>query len=442
MPDSETDRAVVNRLRNEARGEAFITPGGVRIEATNPHWARGLLMDGETTFEHEADAARTARALALARIAQQRMSDEEIVAETRQRALKVRQRGGRQRDATLEDIADWRNLMNVGRVLKYGTPPTRLQSLGRHETRATARPRESEAVRGEAAYRQSLWEELLARGGPRGVSPTLLWDLAVYRGQHGVFRDKDRTAPLTVDGNGITLSLLHTGTVYADDLSEDGVIYHYPSTRRPGSHDQAEIQATKAAKDLKLPLFVVSYPEPSSTTRDVRLGWVEDWDDASALFLVTFGDEGVADSEHAPAPEEPFQLVEKRERTDRTVREQGGQQRFKLRVFQHYGPRCAVCAISVTSLLDAAHIRPRREDGSDDPRNGIVLCATHHRAFDAKLFSIHPSTLEVRATPRGPGLDALGIDRQSIDHLPRRPHREALEWLWRRRQQQDEQANS
>jgi predicted restriction endonuclease len=46
-------------------------------------------------------------------------------------------------------------------------------------------------------------------------------------------------------------------------------------------------------------------------------------------------------------------------------------------------------------LLDAAHVRAYRDKGSDDPRNGLVLCATHHRAFDKKLFAIDPSTLQL-----------------------------------------------
>ena len=41
-------------------------------------------------------------------------------------------------------------------------------------------------------------------------------------------------------------------------------------------------------------------------------------------------------------------------------------------------------------LLDAAHLRPYADKGSDDPRNGLVLCATHHRAFDKRLFGFIP----------------------------------------------------
>jgi hypothetical protein len=68
-----------------------------------------------------------------------------------------------------------------------------------------------------------------------------------------------------------------------------------------------------------------------------------------------------------------------------------------------------------------------RERGSDDPRNGLILCATHHRAFDAHLFVIDPATLGVDTRP---GYDrfALNITRDSIAHLKRKPHVAALQW--------------
>jgi putative restriction endonuclease len=36
----------------------------------------------------------------------------------------------------------------------------------------------------------------------------------------------------------------------------------------------------------------------------------------------------------------------------------------------------------------AAHIVPKNKSGTDDPRNGLSLCRTHHWAFDNGLFSI------------------------------------------------------
>jgi WD40 repeat protein/serine/threonine protein kinase len=103
---------------------------------------------------------------------------------------------------------------------------------------------------------------------------------------------------------------------------------------------------------------------------------------------------------------------------------------FKFYVFKRYGPRCVVCGVTVAEMLDAAHICPKLAEGSDDPRNGLVLCANHHRAFDAGLFAINPSTLEINCRPDGPDRMALGMICTSIAHLLKPPHSVALSWLW------------
>ena len=58
--------------------------------------------------------------------------------------------------------------------------------------------------------------------------------------------------------------------------------------------------------------------------------------------------------------------------------------RFDL--LKNYGSKCALCSISNEKLLAAAHIRPKDNQGSDDWRNGIILCANHHLAFDNNLL--------------------------------------------------------
>lgn len=68
--------------------------------------------------------------------------------------------------------------------------------------------------------------------------------------------DKQHTGQIDGNGDGITVSLLHTGRHYPDDLSEDGVIYHYPKTKR-GVRDTSEVEATKNAGRFKLPVFVI-----------------------------------------------------------------------------------------------------------------------------------------------------------------------------------------
>jgi hypothetical protein len=111
----------------------------------------------------------------------------------------------------------------------------------------------------------------------------------------------------------IAVSILHTGEHYPDDLSEEGLIYHYPETRRPPGRDRSEIDATKAAAELKLPIFVILSEPSDPTLRRVRLGWVADWDDASKQFLVLFGDERPT-YQHSALADQPFQLHRPRER--------------------------------------------------------------------------------------------------------------------------------
>jgi hypothetical protein len=197
-------------------------------------------------------------------------------------------------------------------------------------------------VQQELEYRRGMWASLVDAGGPKGVDPGVLRDLSIYGGAQGVWVDKARTSNLTEDATGVTVGLLHTGTSYADDLSDDGVLYHYPTTNRPRRRDLAEIDATKAAGRLGLPVFVITYPSPGSAKRDVHLGWVESWDDLLETFLITFGDNPPISPPSEPE-DRPFRLVEERRTARRQVDARVAQQRFKFEVFQWYGERCAVC---------------------------------------------------------------------------------------------------
>lgn len=59
---------------------------------------------------------------------------------------------------------------------------------------------------------------------------------------------------------------------------------------------------------------------------------------------------------------------------------------FRKIVSEAYGHRCAVCGIQL-ELTEVAHIIPFSHDsGTDDPTNGVCLCALHHKAFDSGLI--------------------------------------------------------
>jgi hypothetical protein len=149
------------------------------------------------------------------------------------------------------------------------------------------------------------------------------------------------------------------------------------------------------------------------------------------MFLVTFTD--------GPAPAAtpdgtrfaaPFALFDERVEQRRVeVAARPNQQRFKFEVIARYGAACAVCDIDVTEVLDAVHIAEKRARGSDDPANGLVLCATHHRAFDRGLFCIYPDDLTIRTKTDSL---TLRITRSSITHLKALPHADALAWRWTR----------
>src|ERR671912_319112 len=94
----------------------------------------------------------------------------------------------------------------------------------------------------ERQHRKRLWAELSAHD-LGDLEPSFLRDLGIYGGAQGIWVDKARTGSLTRSGAGAAVSILHTGKHYPDDLSDEGVIYHYPTTARPPGRDAAEVQA-------------------------------------------------------------------------------------------------------------------------------------------------------------------------------------------------------
>lgn len=277
-----------------------------------------------------------------------------------------------------------------------------------------------------------MWEGLIEKGGPNNVSPNLLRELGIYGGAQGIWVDKQTTQLNTAISTGVTVALLHTGEYYSDELSDIGITYHFPKTNRPPSRDLGEIQATKEAHNLSLPVFVISLPYPRAPVRNVKLGWIESWDDETGVFYITFIKEEPNAILYQPQDKETFSIKEEETDTTAVVKTRPEQQRFSFLVFQRYGEQCAVCDIEITALLDAAHLVPKKENGTDDPRNGIVLCVLHHRALDAGLFCIDPNSLHIALKKNGPSAQDLRITKDSIAHLRELPHRDALSWRWER----------
>lgn len=121
------------------------------------------------------------------------------------------------------------------------------------------------------------------------------------------------------------------------------------------------------------------------------------------------------------------------------------QQVFRSAVTQAYGWRCAMCGLSYSGALEAAHIIRWPEATHQqriDPRNGLLLCATHHRLFDAALITVSDDYLIRCHDPDGEDGPYSDADEQATLHLHGKhlklPERKSLwpqlEWIRRRRE--------
>lgn len=277
----------------------------------------------------------------------------------------------------------------------------------------------------ELARRERLWAAISGTDGVAVATPRELRELGIYGGAGGIWVDKVATSSVSPNGKGVAVAVLHTGRHYPDDLSDDGMLYHYPRTSRPAGRDRAEVEALKNAGRLRLPLFVITEAD-SGRMRLLRLGWVEDWDDESQQALITFAS---TDTQPPPNDDGPFELRQAHGRKKVSVKARPYQQRFKLDVLKRYGTRCAMCSVAVPQLIKAAHLLPFSKGGTNDPRNGLPLCANHHDALDGGLVKINPLTLELVVTGDY-AREQLGITQRDLGALRAKPHPEALRALW------------
>lgn len=283
----------------------------------------------------------------------------------------------------------------------------------------------------ERIRRQSIWSRLEARGGPNGVTPSLVRELSIHRGQQGVFRDLAVTSSISDPEAGVAVGVLYTGRVYDDDVASDGLIYHVPMTSR-GVRDKNEVTAIDSCRFLSLPLFVVTKSHRRALLRDVHLGWVADFDPVAGQFLILFGEAAPPDVDDA-GEQDSFQLQVERKAIQSLRKGRPNQAAFRFSVLKRYGTTCALCGISDKRLIDAAHLCGVEENGCDDPRNGLPLCLNHHQSIDKGLVAIDPETLAILPVAADTSLELVGVTRTSIAHLSNLPHREALRWLWNRK---------
>ena len=100
-------------------------------------------------------------------------------------------------------------------------------------------------------------------------------------------------------------------------------------------------------------------------------------------------------------------------------------QAFRRGVIQAY-QRCAICGFQYDYVLDAAHIVPVADGGTDTYDNGLGLCPNCHRMFDRGLILVDEDRKIHLHPQRAEEYAAIGL-ADSLDDL-RRTIREEL-WL-------------
>lgn len=164
---------------------------------------------------------------------------------------------------------------------------------------------------------------------------------------------------------------------------------------------------------------------------------------------------GVVDKAHPPAKEteveeaaaqiksamaHPFAMFEENpEIVETQTRKVARGRAFQRAVSEAYRGACSLCNGGLLhpngrAELEAGHIVSRSIRGSDDVRNGLLLCKAHHWAFDAGLVSISNDfkvivPIQVREINRNETLSRLHGSQIALPEQEEFwPALEALEW--------------
>ena len=288
-------------------------------------------------------------------------------------------------------------------------------------------------LQAERDRRSAMWEAVQRIQQERPLVADEVREIGCYNGARGIWRDKKSTADLTPSGNGICVGISSRGK-YEDEILEETGTYDYPATKS-STYDQGDIDSMRAALEWGLPVFLIrdtnakgELVQGKGPRRRVdRIEFLED-DPISGNLVFTFSVGGRRDYK-LPADEEGS-CFQARETTKKEVStKKRSQAAFRAAVVRRYGSKaCALCG-APAEVIEAAHIVPVSDNGSDDSGNGLLLCRNHHALFDMGKWCLDPTSLEV-IPATGHDLKSLGVTRSNASHLRLAPSKEALDWRW------------
>ena len=106
------------------------------------------------------------------------------------------------------------------------------------------------------------------------------------------------------------------------------------------------------------------------------------------------------------------QQARKKIQTDISRRQGGG--KFRQKLLDAYGRRCAITDCNADDALEAAHIRTYEGADDNDMRNGILLRADIHTLFDLGLIRVRTSTCTVVIGRKLKGTYYESLDAKSL----------------------------
>jgi len=278
-----------------------------------------------------------------------------------------------------------------------------------------------------------MWEAVQRIQQDRPLTADEVREVGCYNGARGIWRDKASTAQLTASGNGVCVGISSRGQ-YEDEIGQETGTYDYPATQAT-NYDQGDIDAMRAALALGMPLFLIRDTNAKGDLvrgkgprrRVDQVEFIAD-DPVSRSLVFTFSLGGRNDY-RLPQDDEGscFQARETKQRKSNSKKR--SQAAFRAAVIARYGERrCCLCDAS-PEVIEAAHIVPVSDDGSDWGGNGLLLCRNHHALYDLGRWCLDPEQLEV-VPATGYDLTSLQVQRSNLRHLKQAPDEEALRWRW------------
>ncbi|QPN64476.1 HNH endonuclease [Synechococcus sp. CBW1004] len=293
----------------------------------------------------------------------------------------------------------------------------------------------SGAIQAERERRSEMWKAVQRIQVDRPLTADEVRQIGCYNGARGIWRDKASTAHLTPAGNGVCVGISSRGK-YEDEIGEETGIYDYPSTKVP-TYDQGDIDAMRAALSLEMPIFLIRDTNAQGAPvqgkgprrRVDRVEFVAD-DPLSRSLIFTFSLGGRSDY-RLPEDEQGSCFQERETKERQSTSKKRSQAAFRAAVISRYGERrCCLCD-APPEVIEAAHIVPVSNNGSDWSGNGLLVCRNHHALYDLGRWCLHPQHLEV-VPATGHDLSSLQVIRSNVRHLRQSPDREALQWRWSR----------